>query len=323
MKVSVPSYLGVNLVSQPHSLRPSIQARARATSNHCMSQVDPSIIGRDPPAPVDHSSASNSGPVGHSRRTRNRRRGRRPTEGAHVVPPNDDFHPFDLATPVDRSARCAVANPEVAGPASPLSPPPRRRDVKRGRRPPSSSGSGPQVLEPNQSESAITITSGASSSTANSSSTSTKVGGRTPQNPSRRKFGSMLTTESALATDEGQHESPSSSSKFTNFRNKRKDKKTEAPVALTESQDLTTRLIHSFTHKDDALDCPICFNSIHPAQPIWSCSPDSAEHVEACCWTSFHLKCIRSWAAKSTFHSLQHQPDCSVLLATSHMHRLP
>ncbi|KAF8309054.1 hypothetical protein DL93DRAFT_2063347 [Clavulina sp. PMI_390] len=61
--------------------------------------------------------------------------------------------------------------------------------------------------------------------------------------------------------------------------------------------DLTTRLIHSFTHKDDALDCPICFNSIHPAQPIWSCSLSS--ETDTCCWGTFHLKCIRSWAAKS------------------------
>ena len=63
-------------------------------------------------------------------------------------------------------------------------------------------------------------------------------------------------------------------------------------------------------------DCPICFNAIVPAQPTWSCSPafvphdpDSAppaghEHEQEqervqCCWTTFHLKCVRSWAAKS------------------------
>ncbi|KAI0064980.1 hypothetical protein BV25DRAFT_1799680 [Artomyces pyxidatus] len=59
-------------------------------------------------------------------------------------------------------------------------------------------------------------------------------------------------------------------------------------------------------------DCAICFSSIHPAQPSWSCSPtlpagvsasDSSTPKEAenaqCCWTTFHLKCIKSWAAKS------------------------
>ena len=71
-----------------------------------------------------------------------------------------------------------------------------------------------------------------------------------------------------------------------------------APVS-TADLDLTSRLIHSFTHKADALDCPICFNSIHPAQPIWSCS--STRSVETCCWTTFHLKCVRSWAQKSIF----------------------
>ena len=62
-------------------------------------------------------------------------------------------------------------------------------------------------------------------------------------------------------------------------------------------------------------DCLICFAPIHPAQPVWSCSPpmpvsavsddesgkDAARAVETaqCCWTTFHLKCIRSWASKS------------------------
>lgn len=58
-------------------------------------------------------------------------------------------------------------------------------------------------------------------------------------------------------------------------------------------------------------DCPICFSAIHPTQPSWSCSPSTPiAHVEGedmntgpesarCCWTTFHLKCIRAWAGKS------------------------
>lgn len=86
--------------------------------------------------------------------------------------------------------------------------------------------------------------------------------------------------------------------------------------ALKED-DLTSILIKSLsTHPYP--DCPICFNAIHPAQPSWSCSPsmpaagsmgdkddeEGAGVVKGnenaqCCWTTFHLKCIKSWASKS------------------------
>jgi transcriptional repressor NF-X1 len=46
--------------------------------------------------------------------------------------------------------------------------------------------------------------------------------------------------------------------------------------------------------------------SVHREQPIWSCSPSittilphDAEGPPQYCWTTFHLKCIRSWASKS------------------------
>ncbi|KAL5521524.1 FAP1 [Sanghuangporus sanghuang] len=74
---------------------------------------------------------------------------------------------------------------------------------------------------------------------------------------------------------------------------------------------LTNRLIDSLRTPPYA-DCPICFNSIHPAQPIWSCSPsgqqaslsaandsDETPRDTQCCYTPFHLKCIKSWASKS------------------------
>jgi transcriptional repressor NF-X1 len=74
--------------------------------------------------------------------------------------------------------------------------------------------------------------------------------------------------------------------------------------------DLTTRLIRELSTRPYP-DCAICFNSIHPTQPTWSCSPSYAiagsdpessnvinENAQ-CCWTTFHLKCIHSWASKT------------------------
>lgn len=75
------------------------------------------------------------------------------------------------------------------------------------------------------------------------------------------------------------------------------------PTPAPADADLTTRLIHAFSNRStsssDALECPICFIAIHHAQPTWSCVL-SADTGNACCWTTFHLKCIREWAAKST-----------------------
>lgn len=75
-----------------------------------------------------------------------------------------------------------------------------------------------------------------------------------------------------------------------------------------KGDDLTSTLIHALSTPPYP-DCPICFAAIHPAQPTWSCSPSRFDHVDEenggenansqCCWTTFHLKCIRSWAGKS------------------------
>lgn len=80
--------------------------------------------------------------------------------------------------------------------------------------------------------------------------------------------------------------------------------------APSQKDDLTSRLIHEIrTHPYP--DCAICFNSIHPAQPTWSCSPTSSIAIDGqialaadaetsqCCWITLHLKCVRSWASKS------------------------
>ncbi|KAH7097552.1 hypothetical protein BKA62DRAFT_643194 [Auriculariales sp. MPI-PUGE-AT-0066] len=69
------------------------------------------------------------------------------------------------------------------------------------------------------------------------------------------------------------------------------------PQPNPQATDLTNRLVHALS-TPPYTDCAICFNAIHPAQPTWSCSPSS--EATACCWTSFHLKCIRAWAIKST-----------------------
>ncbi|KAF7984426.1 hypothetical protein HWV62_14490 [Athelia sp. TMB] len=83
--------------------------------------------------------------------------------------------------------------------------------------------------------------------------------------------------------------------------------------ATPQAGGLTATLIHALKTPPYS-DCPICFAAIHPAQPTWSCSPshvtrmpeengdfDEGKESESsqCCWTTFHLKCIRSWAGKS------------------------
>ncbi|KAG9017164.1 hypothetical protein FRB90_001516 [Tulasnella sp. 427] len=114
----------------------------------------------------------------------------------------------------------------------------------------------------------------------------------------RQRFGAKLTTSEAqpLPTP------PSPKAKAT-------------PIVITKDMDLTSRLTASFSRSaaaEDAPECPICFNSISPGAPTWSCTPAESNpktysadpvHLEhgasACCWTTFHLKCIKAWASKS------------------------
>lgn len=69
------------------------------------------------------------------------------------------------------------------------------------------------------------------------------------------------------------------------------------PSSPPLSSDLTTRLTYAL-RTPPYPDCPICFNPLHPAQPTWSCS--LSDQVTSCCWATFHLKCVREWARKST-----------------------
>ncbi|KAI0340472.1 hypothetical protein BDW22DRAFT_428704 [Trametopsis cervina] len=73
--------------------------------------------------------------------------------------------------------------------------------------------------------------------------------------------------------------------------------------------DLTSNLIHDLSTPPYP-DCPICFSSIRPQEPTFSCSPTApivtptdevnyGSQDAQCCWTTFHLKCIKAWASKS------------------------
>lgn len=145
---------------------------------------------------------------------------------------------------------------------------------------------------------------------ASSEASTHMTGGETPSGPrpgprSRRaaKFNPNLTTEAQ----------PPTSREVTTEEKKPSERYRRA---LPKGDDLTSTLIRTLSSAPYP-DCLICFAPIHPAQPTWSCSPliptavASDDEKEArdggsrladtaqCCWTTFHLKCIRSWASKS------------------------
>jgi transcriptional repressor NF-X1 len=71
-----------------------------------------------------------------------------------------------------------------------------------------------------------------------------------------------------------------------------------------KADDLTSTLIRSLSVRP-FLECLICFNPIHPLEKTWSCSPlipivpADTEANPQYCWSTLHLKCIRSWSEKS------------------------
>jgi transcriptional repressor NF-X1 len=73
---------------------------------------------------------------------------------------------------------------------------------------------------------------------------------------------------------------------------------------LPQGDDLTSTLTRELSTPPYP-DCFICFSPIRPEHAIWSCSPSNPivvsneAQVREYCWTSFHIKCIRSWAEKS------------------------
>lgn len=126
---------------------------------------------------------------------------------------------------------------------------------------------------------------------------------RRPQGRRAAKFNPNLTTDPPKATPSD----PPAEEKKPSERYRRN---------LPQGDDLTSTLIRSLSTPPFP-DCLICFAPIHPAQSTWSCSPliptsigsddekGTAEDerrgpdTAQCCWTTFHLKCIRSWASKS------------------------
>ncbi|KAL0564906.1 FKBP12-associated protein [Marasmius crinis-equi] len=114
------------------------------------------------------------------------------------------------------------------------------------------------------------------------------------------KFGGQLTS-----SNEG---TPASSDAPSSSKSRRDRYKRDPDP---QEDDLTSNLIRALRNPPYA-DCPICFNSIHPPQPTWSCSPLTPivaeekagekvhdDHDPQYCWTTFHLKCIKSWSEKS------------------------
>ena len=139
-------------------------------------------------------------------------------------------------------------------------PPEQVRNSRGRRQPPTSNGHGEIVPAPPKRE-----------------------GGR------RAKFGAGLTQpESSPST-------PTASNKLQEHQRAK---------LLPEGDDLASSLIRNLSTPPYP-DCPICFSAIRPDQAIWSCSPSlpiitsSEAQVQQYCWTSFHVRCIRSWAEKS------------------------
>lgn len=84
--------------------------------------------------------------------------------------------------------------------------------------------------------------------------------------------------------------------------------------AQPKKDDLTSTLTHDLSTPPYP-DCVICFSAVRPFEPTYSCSPNTSIAAAAtdsdgeskaenavtaqCCWTTFHLKCIKAWASKS------------------------
>jgi len=141
---------------------------------------------------------------------------------------------------------------------------------------------------------------------------------RRPQNPS--KIASPGTNDLQQPTISKQNTGPhGGSNRRAKFHGKLTDKDGPSNTASLSKpadkyhvkmekpavDDLTSRLIQELSSHPYP-DCPICFSSVHREQPIWSCSPiiptilpQDADGLPQYCWTTFHLKCIRSWASKS------------------------
>lgn len=90
---------------------------------------------------------------------------------------------------------------------------------------------------------------------------------------------------------------------------------TKRDYTVPKRDDLTSTLTYDLSTPPYP-DCLICFSAIRPQEPTFSCSPsipiaaaatasddegqaNAAAITAQCCWTTFHLKCIKAWATKS------------------------
>lgn len=156
----------------------------------------------------------------------------------------------------------------------------------------------------------------AANDTPDSSSTIPNGGRRQPnyRNPSKR-------IDNDNATSVNPDRAPQSGRRGVKFNTSLTEPSADAAISpvppkrsykfknsASNGDDLTSTLTRALSTPPYP-DCPICFAPIHPNQPTWSCSPPCASHMSEadgkdnehlqCCWTTFHLKCIRSWAGKS------------------------
>ena len=166
---------------------------------------------------------------------------------------------------------------------------------------------GPRGSFPGRSQDQVT--SGSSGQPGASSGNADGELGKTP--PIRRtrapKFNPGLTVPAPSTPEETPHISiPSNDSKppQTSTRKNRPRPIPSRPVP----DDLTSTLTRALSTRPYP-DCSICFSAMHPPQPTWSCSPsipqvlpasgDGSTSIPQYCWTTFHLKCVKSWAEKS------------------------
>lgn len=113
--------------------------------------------------------------------------------------------------------------------------------------------------------------------------------------PSRRsKFHASLSESTPLAGDSQTKPQDKPPAQASSKPKSIKPPRSKAPLA----DDLTSTLTHALSTPPYP-DCPICFNAIRPEHHTWSCSSSDPSENLQCCWTTFHLKCIRAWAAKS------------------------
>lgn len=101
----------------------------------------------------------------------------------------------------------------------------------------------------------------------------------------------------------------------TDIRDSKRRGGAKREYAQPKRDDLTSTLTFDLSTPPYP-DCLICFSAIRPQEPTFSCSPsipieatatasddegqtNTASVTAQCCWTTFHLKCIKAWAAKS------------------------